>query len=509
MESPAFIFGPFRLEPATGRLLRDGAPVQLGHRALRLLGVLAEADGAVVKKLTLMDRVWPGALVEEGNLSVQIAALRRAMGTDRDGRDWVLTVPREGYRLVMASQAAKVDPHVRPNIAVLPFQDMGGAARGDYFADGVVEQIISALGRFRDFAVIARNSSFVYRGREGDLAAVASDLGVRYLLTGSVRRAGQRLRISAQLVEAESGAHLWSDHFDGTESDVFDFQDRITEAVVSVVAPQIRAAELVRARRERPASLWAYDIYLQALPLILTERESDNVAARALLDEGLKTEPDDARLLALASFALEHRNTMGWPRLGPDDNEQCISFARQALERANGDAAVLVHCGISLFHVGKEYAWGRAILLSALDANPNNLIVVVATGVALLHCGSVEEAKNCFHRANRLSPRDPFAHIALCGLAHAHMIERQYEVALDFAARSLAVNPNFDPTFWMLISANAQLGRMSEAQTYLERLTELNPGISLRRIVAAQPSYEPQRMVPIFDGLQMAGMPEG
>ncbi len=508
MENPPIIFGPFRLEPATGRLLRDGALVQLGNRALVLLAALAEADGVVVPKSALMDRVWPGAVVEEGNLTVQIAALRRAMGTDRDGRDWVLTVPREGYRLVMASQATKVDPHVRPNIAVLPFHDMGGSAQGDYFADGIGEQIISALGRFRDFAVIARNSSFVYRGREGDLAAVASDLGVRYLLTGSVRRAGQRLRISAQLVEAESGTHLWSDHFDGTESDVFDFQDRITEAVVSLVAPQIRAAELVRARRERPASMEAYDIYLQALPLILTERESDNVAARTLLDAGLKAAPEDARLLALAAFALEHRLTMGWATLGPRDIDQCVDVARRGLERANGDAAAMVHCGMALLQVAKDYAWGRAILLSALEANPNNLIVVTAAGVAHLHCGSIDEAKNCFLRANRLSPRDPFAHIALCGLAHAHMVSRDYETALDFAAKSLAINQNFDATYWMLIAGYAQLGRMQDAQTYLARLKELNPGITVQRIIAGQPSYEPERMVPIFDGLRMAGMPE-
>ncbi len=508
MENLPLIFGPFRLEPATGRLLRDGAPVQMGHRALALLGVLAEASGAVVAKSALMDRVWPGIAVEEGNLTVQIAALRRAMGTDKDGRDWVLTVPRAGYRLVMAAEVTRVDPHVRPNIAVLPFQDIGGARQGDYFADGVVEQIISALSRFREFAVIARNSSFVYRGRESDLAMVATDLGVRYLLTGSVQRAGQRLRISAQLVEAESGTHLWSDHFDGTQSDVFDFQDRITEAVVSLVAPQIRAAELVRVRRERPDSTEAYDIYLQALPLILSERESDNVAARALLDEGLKVEPEDARLLALASFALEHRLTMGWSTLGPHDAERCVDLARRGLERANGDAAAMVHCGMALLQVAKDYAWGYAILLSALEANPNNLIVVTAAGVAHLHCGSIDEAKNCFLRANRLSPRDPFAHIVLCGLAHAHMVSRDYETALDFAAKSLAINQKFDATYWMLIAGYAQLGRIQEAKTYLARLKELTPEITVQRIIAAQPSYEPERMVPIFDGLRMAGMPE-
>ena len=217
-----------------------------------------------------MDAAWPGTAVEESNLSVQIASLRKLLGPSPDGGEWIATIPRVGYRFVAEpeaavpaqTQAARSEP-VIPSLAVLPFQNLSGDPEQDYFADGVVEDIITALSRFKSFAVIARNSRFVYKGRAVDVRQVAKELGVRYVLEGSVRRAGDRLRITAQLVDGVTGAHLWADKFDGAVEDVFDFQDRITESVATVVEPHIQTAEIERSRRERPRSIAAYDIYLQ------------------------------------------------------------------------------------------------------------------------------------------------------------------------------------------------------------------------------------------------------
>lgn len=508
MREPDLKFGPFILDPEAG-LTRDGKPVALGQRALSLLAALAEANGSVVSKSALMERVWPATLVEEGNLSVQIAALRKALGPAPGGSEWIVTVPRSGYRLLRhgALHESRTPPE-RPTLAVLPFSNLGGDAEQDYFADGVVEDIITALSRFRSFAVVARNSSFIYKGRAVDVRQVARVLGVRYVLEGSVRRAGDRLRITAQLIDATSGAHLWAQSFDGDLEDVFDFQDRITESVAALVEPQIRAAEIERSRRERPGSVAAYDTYLRVLPGIVSESQAQNEAAHGILMQALRQEPDNALLLAQAAWVLEHRITMGWPPLGPDDREACVAFARRALEHAAGDPGIMAHCGIALVQVGREYDWGMAVLTAAVEANPNNLAAVITAGVANLHCGSLDEALSLFGRASRLSPRDPLAHIPLCGIAHVHMIRGDYAEALAWATRSYAVNANFDASLWMLIAAEAHLGRIDEARRHLAALLASAPRVNIASIRSGQPAKDPNRLAAVLEGLRLAGLPE-
>ena len=511
MAEPRHSFGPFVLDTARGSLQRDGKSVAIGQRGLALLEALLEAEGGIVTKADLMDRAWPGTIVEEGNLTVQIAALRKSLGTAADGQEWVATVPRQGYRLVRRDaqlNGAGDQPSPHPALAVLPFANLSGDPDQDYFADGVVDDIITALSRFKSFAVIARSSSFAYQGRAVDVREVAKDLRVGYVLEGSVRRAGDRLRITAQLAEASTGAHLWADHFDGGLGDVFEFQDRITESVAVLIEPHIGTAEFVRSRAERPGSSAAYDINLRALSKILTELAAANAEAYALLTQALGLDPDNALLLAHAAWVLEHRITMGWPPIGPDDRQKCVELARRGLEHAAGNASVMTPCAMALIQVAKDYEWGMAVLQSAAAANPNSLTVATATGVAHLHCGTVEEALANFHRANRLNPRDPVAHIALCGIAHAQMILGDYTEALVWAARARAANPNFDATLWMLIAANAHLGRIDEAHRFLDELKKIAPGVTVARIKAGQPDKDPSRLAAILDGLRLAGLDE-
>ena len=289
----------------------------------------------------------------------------------------------------------------------MPFENLSGDPEQDYFADGIVEDIVTALSRFTSFAVIARNSSFVYKGRSVDVRQVANELGVRYVLEGSVRRAGSRLRITAQLVDGVTGAHLWARNFDGALEDVFDFQDKITESVATLVEPRIQAAEIERSRRERPGSMATYDIYLRALAKISSESAKDNADAYALLTEALALEPDNAVFLAHAAWALEHRISMGWPSIGPDDRQKCADLARRGLEHAAGDAMLMAHCGMALLLGAKDYDWGMAVVQAAVEANPNNLLIVVRAGIANIFCGSIDDALTYLHRANRLSPGDP------------------------------------------------------------------------------------------------------
>jgi TolB-like protein len=235
-------------------LTRDGRTVSLGGRGAALLAALVDARGGVVGKDVLMQAAWPGAVVEEANLTVQIAALRRALGGGTDGEDWIVTVPRVGYRLLSPRNGGTAE-HGAPAVAVLPFENLSPDADQSFLADGVVEEIIMALSRFRTFAVVARNSTFVYKGRAVDIREVARELGVRYVLEGSVRRSGDRVRVAAQLIEGASGAHLWAEKFEGAATDIFDFQDEITRAVVGLIEPRIRKAEIERAGRVPTASM--------------------------------------------------------------------------------------------------------------------------------------------------------------------------------------------------------------------------------------------------------------
>ena len=357
-------------------------------------------------------------------------------------------------------------------------------------------------------SVIARNSSFTYKGRAVDVRQVGHDLGVRYVLEGSIRRAGDRLRISAQLVECENGQHIWAEQFDGTTRDVFDFQDRITESVATMVEPHIQKAELERSRRERPGSIAAYDLYLRALPKLSMETAEDNADAIALLTGALVLEPDNAVFLALAAFAVSACNTMVYPPFGPDDRQTCAVLARRGLDRAAGDATVIAHCSMVLLYNNKDYDLAMAAIQSAVEANPNDLLVVSRAGIAHLHCGSIADSLACFHRAIRLSPRDPETHASLTGIAHCQMVLGDFQEALIWATRSLTLRPSFQCTYWMLIAANAQLGRMDEARKFLAAFRKLAPGVTIASIWAGQPQRDPSRCAAILDGLRIAGLAE-
>ncbi|WP_259186778.1 winged helix-turn-helix domain-containing protein [Rhizobium sp. BK176] len=506
---PLYEFGPFVLDPVGGTLTRQGKRIPLGLRGVALLKVLLEAKGETVGKSVLMECAWPGAIVEESNLTVQIAALRKALGLRPDNGDWITTVPRIGYRLLKLGHSNGETLASMPVLAVLPFAFLGDSVEQEYFADGIVYDIITALSRFRSFAVVARNSSFAYKGRDIDVREVAKELGVPYVLTGSVRRAGNQLRITTQLIDGANGSHLWAETFDGAVDDVFSFQDRITEKVATGIAPEIQLAEIQRSRRDRPGSVDAYDTSLLALSKILAETSAENAAAHRLLSNAIDAEPHNAYLLALAAWTLEHRINMGWPPLGPNDREKCFEWARRGLDNAAGDPTAMAHCAMALVQVAKEYDWGMAVLAAALEANPNNVTVMTASGVAHLHCGDLHHALELFGRATKLSPRDLLAHIPLCGTAHAHIALGQYELALSYAARALASNPNFDPTYWMMAAANAHLGRLAEARRYLAKLMTLSPSVTIEAIRSGHPDKDPKRLANVLNGLRLAGMSEG
>jgi len=286
-------------------------------------------------------------------------------------------------------------------------------------------------------------------------------------------------------------------------------QDRITESVVGVIEPQIRQAEIERARRKRPENLDAYDLYLRALSKMYAALPEDNAEAYAQMVQAIALEPNYAPFLGNACWALAFRIAMGWSMLTDDDRMICLDLARRALANARGDAAALALCGNVLVNIGRDYDRGMQIVANAVEANPNNQSVLIWAGIAEVHCGNLEDSLAHSRCAILMSPGDPTAHLPMTAIAHAQMALGDYGEALKAAERSLAVNPNYDCTYWMLIAANAQLGRMDESRRWLAKFRTLAPGVTISSIRKGQPDKDLSRLAAILEGLQLAGLEEG
>jgi TolB-like protein/DNA-binding winged helix-turn-helix (wHTH) protein len=505
METPPYTFGPFVLYPGR-ELQRDGKPVALGSRALSILETMLAADGAVVTKADLMARVWPGMIVEEGNISVQVAALRKELGTRPDGQDWIGTVPRIGYRIALPTLSAAPGPSGgMASVAVLPFANLSGDASQDYLGDGLVEDLITALSRFKTFAIVARNSSFAYKGKAIDARQVAAELGVRYLVEGSVRIAGNRVRVTAQLIDAMSGMHHWAESFDGDLGQIFEFQDRLTERVVGLVEPQIRRAEIERARRRWPDNPLAYDHFLRALPHFYGRAPDGFAQALEHLDRAIALEPDYATAMAYASWAYARKGTLAQTMLKPDQHERCLALARSALSFGADDPQVAAICSHSLIAIGHMKDEGLTRVRRALEANPYNVVVINQFGVCNMLVGDLADADTAFQRAYRLSPGGLEAHESLAGQGHCRLFMGDFASAAEILQRGLALSVDWPPIYWGLASAQAHLGRLQDARSTLERLKSVWPHFSIAgfQIVGRRSD---ERWSVLLEGLVRAGL---
>ncbi len=396
----------------------------------------------------------------------------------------------------------------KPSIAVLPFTNMSGDPEQEYFVDGMVEDIITALSRFNQLFVIARNSTFTYKGRAVDVRQVARELGVRYVLEGGVRKAGTRLRITGQLIDAESGAHLWADRFDGGLEDVFDLQDRITASVVSAIEPTMRKAEIERARRKPVENLDAYDLYLRALPHIYAMRPDDNLLGLDLLEKAIAIAPAYAPALAHAAWCLEQRLTRGWPAAGADDAGTAVALARRAAAAGSDDAVALVLAGFVLVMVARDYGAGLDTVRRAVERNPGAGFVNFLAGTALVFGGDPEAALPLLERATTLGPLDAAYFMYLMVAGWAHLFSGRPAKGLELAERSVALYPDWDSTYWLLVPACVQLDRMPEARAGLEKLRALSPHVTLSGLQARLPLRNPASLNMVLDGLRKAGLPE-
>jgi adenylate cyclase len=396
----------------------------------------------------------------------------------------------------------------KPSIAVLPFANMSNDPEQEYFADGIVEDIITALSHIRQWRVVARNSSFVYKGRNVDIREVARDLSVRYVLEGSVRKSGNRLRITGQLIDAESGTHLWADKYDGDLADVFELQDKITESVVGAIEPSLRLAEIERSSRKLPDDMGAYDLYLKALPNLYAMRPDQNKMALELLHKAINLDPNYAPALSFLAWGYEQRLVRDWGAYGENDSGTAIALAHRAIAADRNDAHVMVTAGFVLIVVARDYEQGLQAVDRAKELNPNIAFVSMLIGVSQTFAGDPEEALVHFEDAIRVSPGDPgaFFFYAIAGLSHL-FCGRPVE-AHELARKSARMYADWDSTYWALIPSLVQLGRTDEARSTVPKFLELSPNATVTRLGELLPVRNPDYLHLILDGMAKAGLPE-
>ena len=488
----------------------------LGARAFDVLMCLIEQRDRVVSKEELLQRVWPGRVVEENNLTVQVSTLRKLLGPRA-----VSTVPGLGYRFTAslaepadapASHTAAVTDEAalalpdKASLAVLPFANLSGDPGQDYFVDGVVDDIIAALSRVRAFFVIARSSSFTYKGRAVDIKRVGRELGVRYVLEGSFHKAGQRLRISAQLVEAAAGRHVWGDRFEGQLDDIFELQDRIAGNVVAAIEPKLRLAEVERAQSKPTANLHAYDLCLRALPKVVSSSTRlENAEAVAVLKRAIAMDPGYSFAKVLCAWAYAMGRAQGWTTRA--EVQEALSLAQEALVDHRDDPNTLAYAAIALAFLGRRHEEALRAVDRALVLNPNSMNVMRSSGFIRAMVGDAGTAIEHFHRAMRLNPLDPEIGYMLSGFGIAYFTAGRYDEALASARKSLLEAPQWLPSHILLTACLAQLERWDEARMAATRLLELMPRLRISRLRVGLPFVDPAFVDRYLNALSAAGIP--
>ena len=476
-------FGPYCLDTGTGLLMLGDQPTALGPRATTLLQKLVEQAGHLVGKELLIETAWSGLVVEESNLTVQIATLRKLLD-ESGGAAWIETMPRRGYRYV--GPPVSVRPTIgpadspvssaseKPSIAVLPFSHLGGDDEDAYFADGMADDIVNGLARIRWLFVIARSSTLKYRSPSAvDSKQAGRELGVRYLLMGSVRKASNRIRIACQLVDATTCMQVWSERYDRALSDVFDLQDEVAIAVVGAIEPTLRQAEAKRVRRKRPESLHAYDLALRAQADVFSGMPEQSTRALELLEQALRLEPGYA--LAHAYAAMCHHNLFLRGGFGEANLEGSISHARAAMANGQDDALALTFAGFSLGMDAHDRPAALAAFESALAISPSSALTYILGGVLSAWSGAAERAIEWGHIGLRLSPFDEWAFAGWHAIALGSFKLGNFDAAAEAATRAIQANPAHSISYMLQAAALAGINKLVDARKAATTVMNLQP----------------------------------
>jgi TolB-like protein len=520
-----FRFDDFVLDPDRRELRRGGSLIAVEPQVFDVLELLIRARDRVVSRDDLLRAVWHGRIVSEATLSSRVNSARAAIGDNGEEQRLIRTLPRKGVRFVgevyedvsagLVAETESVKPHLAdpegPSIAVLPFTNMSGDPEQDYFADGMSEEIITALSRCSGLFVIARNSSFTYKGQAVDIRRVGRELGVSYVLEGSVRQGGERLRITGQLIDVRSGGHLWSNRFEGDLRDIFDLQDRISEHVVAALEPALRSAEIERRKRNRPNNLPAYDLLLRAYELEYDFTADSMTAALECLEKALAVDPAYAPAMAASAYCHAQRHFQGWvPQDGRHRNEG-LQLAWRAVEIAPNDPQILWMAGFAIWNlapVQNEREAARALFSRSLMVNPNSAMALALSGWIETMCGNQGTGRAMVERARRLSPLDRHGWFMSGALAIAAIQGENYTEAVAWAEKALVQNRRFAVALRALAVALVKSGQRDRAAQVVQELLRIEPGLTIS-------GFFSRILVPVetmartyADALKEAGLPE-
>jgi TolB-like protein len=510
-------FSGFTLDPGRGLLRQDGSIVQLRAKSLELLLFLAANAGRVVTKDELLEVVWNGMAVTEDSLTQCVHDVRRALGDST--QELIRTVPRRGYLFAVTAEAkpaaqgespATQQPAApdRPTLAVLPFINLSGDPDQDYFADGMAEEIITALTRIKWLTAISRNSSFAYKGRAADIKTIARELGVRYVLEGSIRKASGRIRVSARLADADTGAQLWAERFDGTVEDVFELQDQITSKVVGAIAPKLESAEIDRATRKATANLQAYDYYLRSLTGFYRITRPGNDEALFNLYRAIDLDPNFATAYGFAARTIVQRNSGGWI----DDYErefgEAERLARRAIELGQDDAVALSCAAFALCDLCDDPKSAVICVDKALALSPSLASAWLYSSWIRCAIADIETALAHVQSVRRLSPNDPQVFSIHCCEGVVHFSAGNFKKAL--ACAEAALQAKFDHILGncLAVTSAVHAGLADEAGLALGRMLRFNPSLTIARASKLQPFYNEEVKQAWFGGLREAGLPE-
>ena len=525
-----FVFGDCVLDPGRRELTRGSKAVALGPQVFDLLLYLVENRERVVSKDGLLDAVWGGRIVSESTLTSHINAARKAIGDSGQDQRLIRTVARKGFRFVgnvsevqssesarpLHAGTAKSDEAParglavpdKPSIAVLPFLNLSGDPEQDYFADGVVEDIITAMSRVRWLFVIARNSSFTYKGRAVDVREVGRELGVRYVLEGSLRKAANRVRITGQLIDAATGAHLWADRFEGNFDGIFELQDQVAASVAGTVAPPLERVEIERARRKPTESLDAYDCYLRGMAALNKGTREAVDEAQPLLQIAIALDPDFASAYGMAAWCHVWRKINGWMTDRSQEVAEGVRLALWAVELGKDDAVALARSGHALAHLAGDLDRGAALLDRALALNQNLAAAWFLGGFLRAFRGEPDDAIEHFARAMRLSPLDPETYRMEVGMALAHLFAGRFDAASSWAEKAFRDSSSLLVAVGIIAASHALAGRTDEARRAMHLLHQLDPALRTANIKDWLPLRRPQDLATLADGLRKAGLPE-
>jgi TolB-like protein len=525
-----FAFGDCVIDPERREFSRDAQAVAMGPQVFDLLVYLVQNRDRVVSKDDILDAVWRGRIVSESTLTSHINAVRKAVGDSGGEQRLIRTIARKGFRFVgdvresrpseqsgsETSRSPKLDDAAAtvpplpdaPSLAALPFVNLSGDPEQDYFADGMVEDILAALSRMSWLFVIARNSSFTYKGQAVDVKQVGRELGVRYVLEGSVRKSANRVRITAQLVDAASGGNIWADRFEGDLDDIFELQDRMANSVVGAIAPQLERAEIARAKRKPTENLDAYDYYLRGMACFHESTRESVADALALFERAIRLDPEFASAYGLAAWCIYWRKMNAWLTDRAEDMAKGEELAAKALELGRDDAVALTRGGHALPHFGGDLDTGIAHVDRALVLNPNLAAAWYLSAFQRVSSGEHDEAIERFAQAMRLSPLDPEIFQMQTGTAMAHMFARRFDAASAWADKASKELPGILRVAAFSASSHALAGRLEKARDALLHVRNLDPALRISNLKDWVVLRRADDLATFVEGMRKAGLPE-